>query len=312
MIITGKGTRVDDQRHEKEIYKVTFVGGIVNFLLLALKFVAGILGHSAAMMADAIHSLSDFLTDFIVVVFVNISHRPEDRLHQYGHGKYETLATVLVGVVLFLVGLGILWNGLTKIYLYFKGEELLTPGMLALWAALVSILLKELTFRYTLKKGRALKSKVVVANAWHHRSDALSSIGTAVGIGGAILLGPQWTILDPLAAVIVSFFILKVSVKLTYPCLGELLEEALPDEVEDDILSIVASFPDVTEPHNLCTRRIGNRYAVEMHIRMDGNISLAQAHMRSTAIEQRIREKYGEDTHVSIHMEPVKCSEQIL
>ena len=291
---------------EKEIYKVTLVGGAVNLLLLAFKFVAGIVGHSAAMIADAVHSLSDFATDIIVIIFVRISGKPKDESHDYGHGKYETLATALIGLALAAVGVGIGWGGIEKIISWAKGEELAAPGMLALWAAIVSIVLKELTYRYTISKGRSLNSTSVQANAWHHRSDALSSVGTAVGIGGAIVLGKRWTVLDPIASVIVSVFIVRVAVILLKTGVDELLERSLPADVEDEILTIVNSCPDVVKPHDLRTRRIGNQYAIEMHILMNGDITLTEAHDRASVIENSLKEKYGPNTHVAIHMEPVE------
>ena len=254
---------------EKGIYKVTIVGSIVNFVLVVLKFVAGILGHSAAMLADAVHSLSDFVTDVIVIVFVRISNKPQDKGHDYGHGKYETLATAIIGILLLFVGFGILWNGVSSIYTFIKGGQLEAPGMIALIAAVVSILCKEILYQYTVIKGKSLNSQAVVANAWHHRSDAFSSIGTAIGIGGAILLGEHWRVLDPIAAVIVSFFIMKVAIQLLIPCVDELLEKSLPDEVEKDIEQALLSFPGVSEPHHLRTRRIGSYCAIEVHVRMD-------------------------------------------
>ena len=296
---------VADNR-EKEIYRVTIVGSVVNFLLLVFKFVAGVCGHSAAMLADAVHSLSDFVTDIIVIVFVRISAKPEDESHDYGHGKYETLATAIIGLILLFVGFGILWNGGTAIWQFWHGGTLQEPGMLALWAALVSIVFKELLYRYTVFKGRRLNSQAVVANAWHHRSDALSSIGTAIGIGGAILLGESWRILDPLAAVVVSFFIMKVAIQLLVPCVEELLEKSLPAEVEDKIKQEILSFPGVTSPHHLRTRRIGSNYAIEVHIRMDGQITLEEAHHTATAIENRLRTLFGSRTYINIHVEPVK------
>lgn len=238
----------EEAAREAGIYRVTLVGSVVNLLLLVFKFVAGILGHSAAMLADAVHSLSDFVTDIIVIVFVRISSKPEDEGHDYGHGKYETLATAIIGLVLLFVGFGILWNGATSIWDFWQGGELKEPGMLALWAALVSIVFKELLYQYTVLKGRRLNSQAVVANAWHHRSDALSSIGTAVGIGGAILLGERWLILDPLAAVVVSLFIMKVAIQLLVPCVEELLEKSLPAEVEEKIKQEILSFPGATAP----------------------------------------------------------------
>ena len=293
---------------EKEIYKVTLVGSAVNVVLTAFKFAAGILGHSAAMLADAVHSLSDFLTDLVVLVFVRISGKPADKEHDYGHGKFETLATALIGVALLVVAGGIIFRSSGTLVAWYRGAALPKPGMLALWAAIISILFKELTFQYTVRKGRKLKSPVVEANAWHHRSDALSSIGALVGIGGAILLGDRWTVLDPLASLIVGFFIVRVAWKLLKNCIGDLMEASLPDEVEKEILQIVTSFPDVQDPHNLRTRRIGSHYAIEFHIRMDGNLPLVQAHERSHFIEQALKERFGPETHVVVHVEPVKPS----
>ena len=301
-----KKEKSEEAVREAGIYRVTLVGSVVNLLLLVFKFVAGILGHSAAMLADAVHSLSDFVTDIIVIVFVRISSKPEDEGHDYGHGKYETLATAIIGLILLFVGFGILWNGATSIWDFWQGGELKEPGMLALWAALASILFKELLYQYTVLKGRRLNSQAVVANAWHHRSDALSSIGTAVGIGGAILLGEQWLILDPLAAVVVSLFIMKVAIQLLVPSMNELLEKSLPAEVEEKIKQEILAFPGVTSPHHLRTRRIGSSYAIEVHIRMDGQITLEEAHHSATAIENRLKSEFGSRTYINIHVEPVK------
>ena len=291
---------------EKGIYKVTIVGSIVNFLLLVFKFFAGIAGHSAAMLADAVHSLSDFITDIVVIVFVRIAGKPEDKGHDYGHGKYETLATAIIGLLLLCVGFGIFWNGASSIYTFLRGGQLESPGVVALVAALVSIVSKEILYQYTVIQGKKLNSQAVIANAWHHRSDALSSIGTAIGIGGAILLGDHWRGLDPGAAGVVSFFIMKVSVRLLIPCVDELLEKSLPEDVEKEIEQTVLSFPGVSQPHHLRTRRIGNYYAIELHVRMDGKITLEEAHSTATAIENTLKEMFGKGTHVGIHVEPTK------
>jgi cation diffusion facilitator family transporter len=288
----------------KEIYKVTLVGGAVNVVLLLFKFVAGIVGHSAAMMADAIHSLSDFVTDIIVLLFVHISVKPQDKSHDYGHGKYETLAMTLIGIALLAVAIGILYNGVMKITAWMHGEPLEAPGLLALWAALASIILKEAVYQYSMVKARQLQSQAVEANAWHHRSDALSSIGTAVGIGGAIFLGQRWTVLDPLASVVVGAFILKMSVSLLRDGIGDLMEQSLPDAIEAEMLQLAASVPGVAEPHELRTRRIGNHYAVELHILMDGDISLREAHDKASEVEDLLKAHYGEETHVAVHVEP--------
>ena len=288
----------------KDIYRVTLVGSVINVVLLLFKFVAGIIGHSAAMLADAVHSLSDFVTDVIVLVFIRISGKPQDKSHDYGHGKYETLAMTLIGVALLLVALGILNSGAMKIKLWLDGEQLEAPGTIALWVALLSVVLKEGVYRYSMIKARQLNSPAVEANAWHHRSDALSSIGTAVGIGGAIFLGQRWTVLDPIASVVVGIFIVKVSVSLLRRGIGDLLEQSLPDAVEEEILQLVAALPGLSKPHDLRTRRIGNHYAIELHILMDGNITLREAQDKASEVEETLKSHYGQETHVAVHVEP--------
>jgi len=288
----------------KDIYLVTLVGSVINVVLLLFKFVAGVIGHSAAMLADAVHSLSDFVTDVIVLVFIHISGKPQDKSHDYGHGKYETLAMTLIGVALLLVALGILNSGAMKIKLWLDGEQLEAPGTIALWAALLSVVLKEGVYRYSMIKARQLNSPAVEANAWHHRSDALSSIGTAIGIGGAIFLGQRWTVLDPIASVVVGIFIVKVSVSLLRRGIGDLLEQSLPDAVEEEILQLVAALPGLSKPHELRTRRIGNHYAIELHILMDGNITLREAHDKASEVEETLKSHYGQETHVAVHVEP--------
>lgn len=292
-------------KREREIYKVTIVGSVANAALMAIKFVAGILGHSSAMIADAVHSLSDFATDLIVLVLVHISAKPQDASHDYGHGKYETMASFIVGLALVAAATGIMMSGGSKLVDWFHGEQLQSPGRLALWAALLSILVKELLYQYTVRHGKQINSQALVANAWHHRSDALSSIGAAIGIGGAILLGDRWTVLDPIASIVVGLMLVKVAVTLLRSSMGELTESSLPADVEQEIESIICSFPDVSQPHNLRTRRIGNRIAIEAHVRMDGALPLTLVHERATSIERAIKQRFGSETHVTLHMEPI-------
>lgn len=294
-----------ENQREKEIYKVTIVGALANVTLLIFKFVAGIISNSAAMIADAVHSLSDFITDVVVIVFVKISSKPQDKSHDYGHGKFETLATLIIGLALLFIGLMILYNGVSATYrCIWLGEELHRPGMIAFWAAIFSIILKEAVYQYTVFKGRNLNSQAVIANAWHHRSDAFSSIGTAVGIGGAIFLGDKWVVLDPIAAIVVSVFIINVSLKIIIKSINELLEKSLPDEIENEIIKVAESFDMVKDVHDLRTRRIGNNIAIEMHLLMDGNLSLQCTHNTTELIESELRKKYGEHTHIAIHVEP--------
>ena len=291
---------------ENELTKVTLLGSVGNLALLSFKFVAGIVAGSSAMVADAVHSLSDFLTDLIVLVFVRIGAKPQDDSHDYGHGKFETLATLFVALALVGAAIGIIVSGSLKIARWLKGETLEKPGMLAFWAALLSIVVKEIIFRITIAKGRALDSPAVIANAWHHRSDALSSVGAAIGIGGAILLGQRWAVLDPLASIVVGGMLVKVAWDLLKVSTGELTDSSLSAETEREIEDIIRSFPQVSEPHNLRTRRIGNRIAIESHVRLDGNMTLDEAHDIVSAIEDQIRERFGHGTIVTIHMEPVK------
>ena len=291
---------------EREIYKVTLVGSVGNAILLTFKFVAGIAGNSSAMIADAVHSLSDFVTDILVLVFVSISAKPQDQSHDYGHGKFETIASFLIALALMAAATGIVVSGIQKLLSWLDGNELKAPGWIALWAALLSIIIKELLYQYTMRSGRKLDSQVMIANAWHHRSDALSSIGAAIGIGLAIGLGQRWTVFDPLASIVVGLMLVKVAYELLKTSIGELTECSLPAETENEIIEIIQSFNDVVQPHNLRTRRIGNRIAIEVHVRMDGQLPLYVVHERATTIEQKLKERFGATTHVSLHMEPVK------
>ena len=294
-----------EQSREHRIYKVTIIGTIGNFLLLVFKFLAGFLGHSAAMVADAVHSLSDFATDLVVLLFVRLSSKPRDVNHDFGHGKYETLATAIIALSLFAVGLGIFWKGANEIWAFFNGQPLEAPGMIALWAALISIVVKELLYQYTVIEARKVSSKAMEANAWHHRSDAFSSIGTTLGIAGAIFLGEKGRVLDPVAAVVVSIFILRVAVQLVRPAIAELLEKSLPADTEQRIEEIIKATPGVSDPHNMRTRRIGNYAAVDVHVRMPAEMTVSQAHDITRVLETEIRNYLGKDTIINIHVEPI-------
>lgn len=291
---------------EKEIVRITLWGSAVNVALTAMKFVAGIIGCSAAMIADAVHSLSDLLTDFVVLLFVKISSRPADNEHPYGHGKYETLATSIVAIALLLAGGVLAAEGIRKILSAIHGAELVMPGRIALWAALISIAAKETIYWLTVRVSRRVQSSALEANAWHHRTDALSSIATAIGIGGALIFGGNWAILDLIAAVLVSIFIIVTAAKLLHEAVQELMEKRLPEEVEQQIRDIVAQDSEMSEMHHLRTRRVGNVFSIEMHLRMNGNISLYEAHRHSVLLEQKLRERFGPATLISIHLEPLK------
>ena len=297
---------MDADSRAKQIYKVTAVGLGVNVVLAAGKLAAGLAGRSGAMIADAVHSVSDFATDIVVLVCVGLSSRPKDESHDYGHGKYETLATVLIGLALAAVAIGIFVSSAGLIKRVIDGEQIPRPGLVAVIAAAVSIVVKEALYWYTVKAGRRLNSSAVVANAWHHRSDALSSIATLVGIGGARFLGGAWRILDPIAAIMVSALIIKVAYDLVMPGINELVEQSLPEKTEREIMDMITADENVRDPHNLKTRKIGAGIAVEVHIRLDGDMTVEQSHVITVGIEQRLREKFGDGTQVIIHVEPLK------
>lgn len=292
---------------DKKVYRVTLLGSVVNLLLLIFKFVAGVLGHSAAMIADAVHSLSDFVTDLIVIVFVKISSKPEDADHAYGHGKYETLASCIIGLALIVVGVMMGYNATVKIVdVVRNGTELASPGIIAMVAAVLSIVLKEWMFRITRKVAREVDSPAVEANAWHHRSDALSSVGTAIGIGGAVLLGSKWAVLDPIAALVVSVFIVVQAAKILSDAIGQLMEKSLPRDVEQRICEIVYEEEGTSDIHHLRTRKIGSQISIELHVRMNGSLTLREVHGKSIAIEKRLRAAFGDSTYINLHVEPLK------
>lgn len=292
---------------EGEIRRVTLWGLAVNILLTVGKLLAGLLGRSAAMLADAAHSASDLATDALVLGFVRVSGKPQDDSHDYGHGKYETLGAVIVGLVLIGVAAGIFIDSAERIEAVVDGTGIPRPGVVALVAAAVSIVAKEILYRYTIAVARRVDSSMLRANAWHHRSDALSSIATLVGIAGARFLGEQWVILDPIAAIVVGALIIKVAVDMIRPNLDELLERSLPAEVEDEILRIVGSEEGVADPHNLRTRRVGPNIVVDIHIRLDGQMTVCESHEITRRIESRLRERFGSGTIVTLHVEPLRA-----
>lgn len=291
---------------KREICKVTLVGTFVNALLLAYKFAAGILGHSSAMIADAFHSLSDFCSDIIVLLFVKIASRPQDSNYEYGYGKYETLASLIIGLFLLLIAFALLYDGIMRIYEFFGGKPLEQPNMWALGAAIVSIVSKEGLYHYTMRAARSLDSTVMAASAWHHRSDAITSIAALLGIGGAMILGPSWSALDPAACLVVSLFIVKAACDLLVPCVNELMEKSLPGSDREKIAAIILATEGVMGYHRLCTRRIGPSCAIDVHVKMDGGMSLWQAHNIASQIELALRGEFGKKAHIGIHMEPGK------
>lgn len=289
---------------EKEIRNITLCGAFVNVVLTVFKILAGVLGRSSAMIADGVHSLSDLLSDVVVMVFTRISSKGQDRDHSFGHGKFETLATLIISILLVAVGANLLSSGVRNIIGVINGEILERPGYVALVAAVVSIVAKEIIYHATVRTGRKTGSTAVIANAWHHRSDAFSSVGSLIGVGGALVLGDKWTVLDPLASCVISVAIIVVAVKMAMPSLAELLEASLPEEIEDEILATASSVEGVNDVHELKTRRNGMSFIIDAHIAVDPDISVVEAHDIATNVENALRERYGRETQINIHVEP--------
>lgn len=291
-------------QRKSEIRRITLWGAVVNLLLTAGKLVAGALGHSAAMVADGVHSLSDLISDVVVLAFTHISAKGKDRDHSFGHGKFETLATLIISIILVIVGGKLMSEGIRSIIDIINGAVLPRPGIIALAAAAVSIAAKEILYHVTLKTGKRVQSPVVIANAWHHRSDALSSIGSLLGIGGAIILGSKWTILDPIVSCAISIAIIIVAFRMAMPSIAELLDASLPEEIENQITATATAVEGVRDLHELKTRRNGISFIIDAHMTVDPDISIVEAHNIATRVEEALRTKFGSETQISIHMEP--------
>lgn len=296
-----------DRTHK--VTAVTLTGAVVNIILTVFKIAAGIIGRSSAMIADGIHSLSDLLSDIVVIVFVRVSAKGRDKDHDYGHGKFETFATLIISLMLIVVAANLMSGGIGKIRLILEGGEVSPPGMVALWAAVLSIVLKEILYHYTVIQGRILNSPMMIANAWHHRTDALSSVGSLLGIAGAIFLGDKFVILDPVAGCVISVFIFVMAVKMSVPAIKELLDVSLPDDVEAKIEETARAIHGVIDLHELKTRREGPGIIMEGHLVMDSGISLREAHDISKKVEEALRKEFGEETQISLHLEPEDDSE---
>lgn len=285
---------------------VTWVGFWINAALSALKIVAGIAGKSGAMVADGVHSLSDFITDIIVIIFFSVSRRKANANYQYGHGKYETFATMLIAMFLAFVAAAFFYDGAERVWLTLHGHQLPRPGMIALAMAFISIGLKEWLFHYTRRIGQRINSASVVANAWHHRSDSLSSVATLVGIAGAMFLGQRWRVLDPIAAMVVSVFIFVVAWRIGLPSVKELLEVSLPCDTTRKMWAVIGSTPGVEGFHHFRSRRNGNASILDFHIKVDPSTTVVQGHEIATTVERRLREHFGNDMIINIHVEPYK------
>ena len=282
------------------IRKLSLVGIIGNVFLSAFKFIAGIMGNSSAMVSDAVHSLSDVFATFIAFLGVRFGRREADASHPYGHERIESLAAVVLGLILLVTGVGIGWVGLEKI-LAGNYESLPIPGMIALIAAIVSIAVKEGMFWYTRHWARVIRSSAFEADAWHHRSDAMSSIGALVGVGGSMLGYP---VLDPIASVVICLFILKQGISIIYDALKKMLDTSCGEQFEKEVRQLVDAEDQVERIDMLRTRMFGDKVYIDMEIAIDGSMQLTDAHAIAERVHDDIEHAFPEVKHVMIHVNP--------
>ena len=295
---------MDSNNQAQKIFWVTLRSAIINVILGVFKLIAGFAGNSAAMIADAIHTFTDLITDTTVIFFTKYKARAADYRHDYGRGKIETLTTVIIGFVILAIGIAVCYHGVVDVIGYIKGETLQSPGYIALIAAIISAVIKEWSFHHTIKSAAKSDSITLISNAWHHRSDAFSSVMTALFIAGAIFLGEGWRVLDPIAVIVVSLFIMRVASHLIIDSAQVLIEESLPDEKENQIAQVCLQEEGVKDVRKVNTRLIGRDVAIEVFVTMPANDTVEQAHRRSLNIEDKLIELFGVDTYVNVHIEP--------
>jgi len=279
--------------------KVTLVGVLVNAFLILLKLVAGVFGNSQALIADAVHSISDLFTDVVVLIGIKISHKPPDTTHHFGHARMETLASTIVGMA--LIGTA-LYIGIDASLTIYRHNEY-HPTFLALAGAGISIVFKEALYHYTIRTGRRIKSQLIMANAWHHRSDAFSSVAVFIGVGGT-LIEPSWHILDAYAALLVSFFVVKVGLEILKDALREFTDTAPQPEVIAKIKECALSVNGVEGMHDLRVRTSGGHYQMEIHIVVDGRLTVSEGHKIAKEVEGCLVDDVGNFNRITIHVDP--------
>jgi cation diffusion facilitator family transporter len=284
---------------EAEVRKVTWVGLLINITLACIKFAAGYFGRSQALIADAIHSLTDTTTDVAVIAGSHFWSRPPDENHPYGHRRLETLVTVFIGLMLAAAGIGIGWNAVSALH----EKNSTPPGWIALVAAMLSIITKELLYRWTAVTGKKIKSPALAANAWHHRTDAISSIPVLIAVGGALIF-PSWSFLDLVGAIVVSIFVMHAALKITWPGISELIDAGAPQDIQKKIIEIACNNPGVHEVHKVRTRYISTSILVDMHIVVDGSISVREGHAIADEVEDLIIDGISNVLGVVIHVDP--------
>ena len=288
---------------ERYVRKVTWIGLLTNIGLSGLKFAAGYFGRSQALIADAIHSLTDTTTDIAIIAGSHYWSRPADEDHPYGHRRLETLVTAFIGIMLVAAGIGIGWEAISTLH----KKQAAPPGWVAFYAALASIAVKEALYRWTAAVGKKIKSPALAANAWHHRTDAISSLPVLIAVGGALIF-PAWSFLDRVGAVIVSIFILHAAMKIIWPAVSELIDAGVPEEIQKKIMGIASDTKGVREVHGIRSRYISSSIQIDLHIVVDGNISVREGHTIADRVEDNIIGGIPEVLEVVVHVDPSQVS----
>jgi cation diffusion facilitator family transporter len=296
---TARDEKSPDGSREKTIRKVTWIGLLLNLLIAGIKFATGIFGRSQALVADSVHSLTDSTTDLAVIAGSHFWSRPPDEDHPYGHQRLETLVTVFIGVMLAAAGIGVGWKAISTLHVAHSAP----PKLIAALVALISIIGKETMYRWTAYIGRRIKSPVLAANAWHHRTDAISSLPVLIAISAAMVF-PSWSFLDRVGAVIVSIFIVHASIKILWPAFSELIDAGAPTEIRKRIRTRALKNEGVLQVHDIRTRYISSSIQVDLHIVVEGSITVREGHDIADDVKNRIINEIQEVLDVIVHVDP--------
>lgn len=304
--ITTDSLKEENKDNHTEIaMRISVVSIVANIVLTLVKLLAGIIAHSGAMISDAVHSASDVFSTFVVIGGVKMAGKAEDEKHPYGHERLESVAAIILSIALAITGAGIGYSGVKKII---NSQELVTPGTLALVAAIISIIVKEAMYWYTRNGAKKINSDALMADAWHHRSDALSSIGSFIGIGGAMLGYP---ILDPLASVIICVFIIKVAIDIFSEAINKMVDRACDEEVEALMKELVLSHKDIISLDLIRTRMFGSKVYVDIEFSANGNMTLYEAHAIAEHIHDEMEEKFPNVKHCMVHVNPKEAEDEV-
>ena len=284
--------------------KLTLRAAVTNIVILIMKFIGGMLAHSSALVADAAHSAADAVNDVAALFYIRMEKKGVNEQHDYGYGRYATMAYLLISVLLCAAAIWIGYHAVGEIIAWFEGEYMERPGWLALAVVVVAVLVKYLLYRYTRSEATDSDSEILAHNAQRYRNDVISSIGTAIAVGCAIMLSHKWVIIDSVAAFIIAVFLLITAYRIFHTAVDELLDKSLSEEMEEEIRKIVAQDKDIMAVTDVMTRRVGGRASLELVVEMEGTLSLNEVHRHVLALEEKLSEYLGQTSHMAVHVNP--------